>query len=169
MIIPIITYSKPKLVSYMAVDHWCPCGWYSSTLVSPFCLQAALYCDQKTGAAQSILHQLANRRQIAQRFTLSWTNIIPLMEVTPSHLFHQPWKLAVVEEMTEKSYLKKNTASNLKPTWLFCLFNSSSPSLRARTNFSFIPSWLLKISLGSFGGSRKGAVTQPVRMALHNF
>lgn len=146
----------------MAVDHWCPCEWCSSTLVPLSCLQAALYCERKTGDAQSILHQPANRHQTAQRFTLSWTNTIPLMEVTPSHLFHLCWKLAVVEEMTEKCYLKENTAPNLKPARLFCLFNSGSPNLRARTNFSFIPSWLLKVSLCSFGGSRKGAVLQPV-------
>lgn len=151
-------YSKPKLVNCMAVDHWCPCRWYSSTLVSLPCIQAALYCDQKTGDAQSILHQLANRCQIAQRFTLSWTKIIPFMEGTPSHLFHQPWKLADVEEMTEKCCMKKNTASKLKPMWLFCLFNSCSPNLRASTKFSFFPSWSLKVSLGSFGASRRGTL-----------
>lgn len=88
---------------------------------------------------------------LSQRFTVPWASMIHLMEVlevTPSHLFHQRWKLADIEETGEKCHSKRNTAS----VWLFGLFNWHCATLRASTNFSFIFSCLSKVSVGNRGG-----------------
>lgn len=88
---------------------------------------------------------------LSQRFTVPWASMIYLMEVlevTPSHLFHQRWKLADIEDTGEKCHSKRNTAS----VWLFGLFNWHCATLRASTNFSFIFSCLSKVSVGNRGG-----------------
>lgn len=135
----------------MAVDYWWPCDWYSSTLCCLSGLHSGFYCNHETGAAQSSASASCHR--VSQRFTVSWASMIHLMEVlevTPSHLFYQLWKLADIEETGEKCCFKRNIAA----VWLFGLFNCLGLTLRASTNFSFIFSCLLKVSVGSLGEGR---------------
>lgn len=149
----------------MALDHWSRCKWYSSTLISLWLTACSLVWPENLGCAKFSISWLTDTKYHRDWHSqeLIWYTSWKCWK----YLFHQPWKLAFTEETTEKCCFMINTASSLKPMQLFCLFNSC-PNLRANTNFSFMPSTLLKVSLGSLG---VGCSTScfPVGMALYNF